>query len=221
MSDVITEEERHEAATEEPTTVGCPSLGLRKLPGGFDGVERGEDAASTDVEELKRRGAKLKACNDRSYAKMNEIARIASECVQRTTHEAYMAGQYGEDYRAFGKAMGEIRKLVGDSIADGKVKLPKLEKRCAKTPQTIVFETIRPSGVKLSAEWEAEATGRSAQAFLYRDDKCVCQIRFFNDFQTRYVGRQITKQALNGLCSVVGHAARWRKNRKAKKGGAA
>ena len=42
MSDVITDDERHEAATEEPTTVGCPSLGLGKLPGGFDGTEPGE-----------------------------------------------------------------------------------------------------------------------------------------------------------------------------------
>ena len=36
--DIINEEERHEAATEEPTTLGCPSLGLKKLPGGFDGT---------------------------------------------------------------------------------------------------------------------------------------------------------------------------------------
>ena len=43
MNDFINEEERHEAATEEPTTVGCPSLGQWKLPGGFDGVEPGED----------------------------------------------------------------------------------------------------------------------------------------------------------------------------------
>ena len=271
MSDVITEEERHEAATEEPTTVGCLSLGLGKLPGGFDGVE-----PEKDLEELKRRGAKLKACNDRSYAKMNEIARIANECVQQTTHAAYMAGQYGEDYRAFGRAFCEIRKLVWDSIADvepdyemlawqfarnsfdfskfqeavaavasmkqddfpgvyyspgwlvelakrlsadGKVELPKLVKRCAKTPQTIVFEFVRPSGLKLSAEWEAEATDHSAQAFLYRDDKCVCQIRFFNDFQTRNVGRIITRNALYGLASLCGHAKRWRENKKAEKGG--
>lgn len=43
MSDVITDDERHEAATEEPTTIGCPSLGLGKLPGGFDGVEQEEE----------------------------------------------------------------------------------------------------------------------------------------------------------------------------------
>ena len=96
MSEIINEEERHEAATEEPME---------------------ESKSEVEVDELKRRGAKLKACNDRSYAKMNEIARIANECIQRTTHAAYMAGQYGEDYRAFGRAMGEIRKLVGPGLA--------------------------------------------------------------------------------------------------------
>ena len=46
-NDVINEDERHEAATEEPTTVGCPALGPKVLPGGFDGVEPGQGA---DVE---------------------------------------------------------------------------------------------------------------------------------------------------------------------------
>ena len=46
-NDVINEEERHEAASEEPTTVGCPSLGPKVLPGGFDGVKPGQGA---DVE---------------------------------------------------------------------------------------------------------------------------------------------------------------------------
>ena len=256
MKEIINEEERHEAATEEPME---------------------ESKSEVEVEELKRRGAKLKACNDRSYAKMNEIARIANECIQLTTHAAYMPGQYGEDYRAFGKAFSEIRKLVGDSIADvepdyemlalqfarssfdfskfqeavaavasmkqddfqgvyyspgwlvelakrlsagGTVELPKLEKRCAKTPQTIVFEIVRPSGLKLSAELEAEATCHSAQAFLYRDDKCVCQIRFFNTFQTRSVGRQVTICALHGLVSLAGKNKRKKENKKAEKGGA-
>ena len=55
--DIINEEERHEAATEEPTTLGisaeaegraaeqplgqCPSLGPKVLPSGFDGTEPG------------------------------------------------------------------------------------------------------------------------------------------------------------------------------------
>ena len=41
--DIINEEERLEAATEEPTTLGCPSLVPKVLPSGFDGVEPGED----------------------------------------------------------------------------------------------------------------------------------------------------------------------------------
>ena len=40
--DIINEEERHEAATEEPTTLGCPSLGPKVLPSGFDGTEPGD-----------------------------------------------------------------------------------------------------------------------------------------------------------------------------------
>lgn len=33
---------RDQDMIEEPATVGCPSLGLKKLPSGFDGVEPGE-----------------------------------------------------------------------------------------------------------------------------------------------------------------------------------
>ena len=43
MSDVINDEERHEAATEEPTFSGCPALGPKVLPSGFDGVEPGKE----------------------------------------------------------------------------------------------------------------------------------------------------------------------------------
>ena len=41
------------------------------------------------------------------------------------------------------------------------------------------------------------------------------EIRFFNDFQTRNVGRSITRNALYGLASLCGHAKRWRENKKA------
>ena len=54
MNDVINEEERHEAATEEPTTVGCPSLGLGKMPGGFDGVEPREKPIDPTAPEMKK-----------------------------------------------------------------------------------------------------------------------------------------------------------------------
>ena len=91
---------------------------IRQLVDFYKPREKPLDPAAPDVEELKKRGAKLKECNDRSYAKMNEIARIANECIQRTTHAEYAPGQYGKDYRTFGKAMCEIRKLVRESIAD-------------------------------------------------------------------------------------------------------
>ena len=68
--DIINEEERHDAATEEPTTVGCPSLGPKVLPGGFDGVEPGQDTKNKTVTksikwpegftyEIERNGRKL------------------------------------------------------------------------------------------------------------------------------------------------------------------
>ena len=60
MSEIINEEERHEAATEEPTTVGCPSLGLGKLPGGFDGVEPREKPIDPTAPEMKDKAAKQK-----------------------------------------------------------------------------------------------------------------------------------------------------------------
>ena len=261
MSDVINEEELHEAATEEP--MGSEELRVKS-----------EELMTTTTHNSKLSTLdSLKACNDRSYAKMNEIARIANECILRTTHAAYMPGQYGEDYRAFGRAFCEIRELVGRSLADvepdygmlaremtrdgfdpdklgkaieaeasrkpidyptfytpgwlcelakrlsagrgGRDGTGEIERRIAKTPQTIVFETISPSGLKLSAEWEAEETCHGAQAFLYKDDKCVCQIRFFNTFQTRNVGSHITRGALYALTSLCGHAKRWRENKKA------
>ena len=69
-------------------------------------------------EERAEAAAKLKACNDRSYARMAEINRIASETLVKTTHGSYTSGQYGQDYSAFCKAMCEIRKIVKDSVFD-------------------------------------------------------------------------------------------------------
>lgn len=63
--------------------------------------------------------AKLLACNERSRARIAEIAHLANECLLNTNHPTgYEQGQYGKDYRTYGKAMSEIRKLVKESIAD-------------------------------------------------------------------------------------------------------
>ena len=80
----------------------------------------GEDAASPlEKEELQKRGAKIFACNERSRARIAEIAHLANECLLNTNHpNGYEQGQYGKDYSTYGKAMGEIRKLVKESIAD-------------------------------------------------------------------------------------------------------
>ena len=100
----------------EPVVPGCPSLMPRQLPGGFDGVEAAE---KEKVEELQKRGAKIKACNERSSARIFLIEKLAEECLRDTNHpNGYEPGQYGQDYRTFGKAMCEIRKLVRESVAD-------------------------------------------------------------------------------------------------------
>ena len=104
------QDEIYEAATETPASLGCPSL--------VPGTVVVHDEPGVDNAELQRKGASLKASNDRMYAKMVRIAELANECVLKTTHGEYAPGQYGQDYRAFGKAMGEIRELVGKSIAD-------------------------------------------------------------------------------------------------------
>lgn len=118
------QDEMFEAATETPAFLGCPAHMPKTLPSGFDGTEPvgahgGEGVPpSPDVEALKKQGSKLKACNDRLYAKMVRIAELANECVLRTTHAEYAPGQYGQDYREFGKTMCEIRELVGPGLAE-------------------------------------------------------------------------------------------------------
>ena len=72
--------------------------------------------------------AKLLACNERSRARVAEIAHLANECLLNTNHPTgYEPGQYGKDYLTYGKAMGEIRKLVKESIAEGEVGEVKVE----------------------------------------------------------------------------------------------
>ena len=73
MSDVINEEERHKAATEEPTNgaAGVRALPVN-LPGGFDGVE-----PEKNLEELKRRGD-LEEMNAILFERLGEISRKCS-----------------------------------------------------------------------------------------------------------------------------------------------
>lgn len=96
----------------------------------------------------------------------------------------------------------------------------KLVKRFAKTPHTVVWQMTLPSGRCLSAEWEAESTDHRAQAFLYDDDRCVCQIVFFDGYQSRNVCSAVVRNALHGLVSRCGHKCRYRANKAAKEGGA-
>ena len=71
------------------------------------------------MNEANPSAAKLVACNERSRARVAEIAHLANECLLNTNHpNGYEQGQFGKDYRTFGRAMCEIRKLVRESIAD-------------------------------------------------------------------------------------------------------
>ena len=49
------QDEMFEAATELPAVMGCPSLGPKTLPSGFDGVEPGEDNKAEKHAEYNRR----------------------------------------------------------------------------------------------------------------------------------------------------------------------
>ena len=121
--------------SEEPVVPGCPSPMPRQLPGGFDGVGP-ENTNLTDstnktnpsnplnpsnpcLKVSEKARSKIKACNDRSHERVVEIAKLANECLLNTDHpNGYEPGQYGQDYRTFGKAIAQMRKLVRESIAD-------------------------------------------------------------------------------------------------------
>lgn len=105
------QDEMFERATETPASLGCPALGPKQLPGGFDGTEPGK------VREEAR--TKIKACNDRSRARLQEVLSIAEKVLFKTVHsDGYKPGQYGQDYRDLGKAICEIRKIIRDSVTD-------------------------------------------------------------------------------------------------------
>ena len=71
------------------------------------------------MNEAKPSAAKLVACNERSRARIAEIAHLANECLLNTNHpNGYEQGQFGKDYRTYGRAMCEIRKLIRESVAD-------------------------------------------------------------------------------------------------------
>ena len=143
------QDEMFEAATETPAFLGCPSLGPKTLPSGFDGVEsdrpqnanlrqsdestrmpqepiREDSPNSPDsrseakkLAELQKRGAKLFACNERSRARIVDIAHLANECLLNTNHpNGYEPGQYGSDYRTYGKTIGQIRKTCKESMVE-------------------------------------------------------------------------------------------------------
>ena len=52
--DIISEDERHEAATETPAFLGCPQHMPTHLPSGFDGVEPGDEDEPAPVRHFWR-----------------------------------------------------------------------------------------------------------------------------------------------------------------------
>ena len=73
--DIINEEELHEAATEEPKTLGCPSLGPKVLPSGFDGVEpAGEMLKKTQSEQQREEARRLRKIVWKCYATKVDLA---------------------------------------------------------------------------------------------------------------------------------------------------
>ena len=71
------QDEMFEAATELPAFLGCPSLGPKTLPSGFDGVEPGED----------KKAAKHAAYNRRTWTFCNGLFPI----IYVDTQEGFMA----------------------------------------------------------------------------------------------------------------------------------
>ena len=101
------QDEIYEAATEEPVTVGCPSLGMKTLPGGFDGVESGQDARSTGKAKL-----------EKSYLSMRERLEKITDLALAADAKCGTCDKVGQNWMTCSKAIAEIRKLVKESIAD-------------------------------------------------------------------------------------------------------
>ena len=163
-------DEMFERATETQVFLGCPQHMPTHLPGGFDGVESGDQGGEgvppSRIEELKKRGEKLKASNDRSYAKMVRIAELANECVLKTTHSEYAPGQYGQDYRTFGKVMCEIRGLVGPGVFERLAALAPKDKPIDPTaPEVVHPQRLDDIGMQMD------------KVVIVDDDGVICNIR--------------------------------------------
>lgn len=69
-------------------------------------------------EERTEAAEKLKACNERSRARLTEILSIAEKVLIKTVHsEGYRPGQYGGDYEDLGNAISEIRAICKHDLS--------------------------------------------------------------------------------------------------------
>ena len=206
------QDEIYEAATEEPATLGCPSL----VPGKV--VVHDEPGAET-LAELQRKGASLKASNDRMYAKMVRIAELANECVLKTTHAEYAPGQYGQDYCEFGKAMGEIRELVGKSLVERAQKTQSEQQREeARQKRKIVWKCY-PTKVDLCVMGKTQQNGKVYEVLIGKrqtdvsDTYAQCKVNGYGVLTCNFTGGAwMLKRILTaGMQALVNYKAK--KNR--------
>ena len=113
----LTEEERHEAATEEAATVGCPSLGIPKLPGGFDGTEPAGSQGGGAVPAAHVSEEKQKKLED-SYLSMRGRLEKISDIALAADAKCGVSGRIGENWMTCSKAIGEIRRLCKQSFVE-------------------------------------------------------------------------------------------------------
>ena len=113
----ISEEERHEAATEEAATVWCPSLGIPKLPGGFDGTEPAGSQGGGAVPAAHVSEEKKKKLED-SYLSMRGRLEKIADLALAADAKCGVSGRIGENWMTCSKTIAEIRRLCKQSFVE-------------------------------------------------------------------------------------------------------
>jgi len=200
-------ESKSKVEVEESVTIGCPSLGLPRIPSGADGVE---PLVRTDYESV--------------------IADVFHKC-----NEAFIHAPQQREARTgyFKVVVGDLAAALasvvpGEKVNESKTKVEVEERKeksldlhdvrgcVAKTPETVVMNFTLPSGRLISAEIHEESTTSVAEAALFDGNNIVCRMRFFNQYQGRNWMYPIVRRACNGVVSKAGKTCRNRNNRKNK-----
>lgn len=207
--DIINEEERHEAATETPAFLGCPSLGPKVLPSGFDGVEPSQKRSY------------LEKMNEVLFDRLGKIRDLAHDVrhdiiVRNKTHE--------EDNLKLLGAFSELRQLV-DFYKPDEVNKNKKVTKSIKWPEGFTYE-IERNGRKLvgviqecGAYLEDETYPYRFFATVYEGTDIVFSIT--SCARGLYFQKKILKSAMHEAVKILSHCRRLRANKKAKNGGLA